>query len=340
MPLTIRDAVPSDLETCTALLAGRHRRDLQRVPFFNPALAEPAACLALLEPLFANTYADGLVAETDGQTVGFLFGERMLLAPTDFASNFVAPHSIAVPVEGHAVAAGEDALSVYRALYAELAGRWVQDGFFIHRVAVTAEDPEVQDAWVTLGFGRALTAAVRATAEPVNVSRSRQLRIEQASPEDIDDVMMLIDEQDAWHWRSPMFWPVVHEAGPAARAFNHNALRSSEIPYFVAYEEGRAIAMQTFLRPGFTPPFVDPASNVYLFEGVVASHARGGGIGGTLLKHSMEWAARSGFETCTLHFASANPLGAPFWQGHGFRPIEHAMQRIIDDRVIWARPRG
>lgn len=78
---------------------------------------------------------------------------------------------------------------------------------------------------------------------------------------------------------------------------------------------------------------------MYLFEGVVASDSRGGGIGGALLKHSMAWAAQAGFETCTLHFASGNPLGAPFWLGHGFVPVEHTMQHVIDARVAWGRPK-
>jgi GNAT superfamily N-acetyltransferase len=97
--------------------------------------------------------------------------------------------------------------------------------------------------------------------------------------------------------------------------------------------------MQSFLRPGFTPPIVQHARDVYLFDGVVASGARGGGIGGTLLRQSMDWARQAGHETCTLHFAAANPLGAPFWLGHGFVPVEHTMERVIDSRVAWARPR-
>ena len=109
--------------------------------------------------------------------------------------------------------------------------------------------------------------------------------------------------------------------------------------WYCLHLDGRAAGMQTFLRPGFTPPIVKAESNVYLFEGVVTAEARGGGIGTALLQESMAWAARAGFETCTLHYASANPLGAPFWLRNGFVPVEHTMANVIDERIAWARPR-
>ncbi|MBK6319435.1 MAG: GNAT family N-acetyltransferase [Dehalococcoidia bacterium] len=264
----------------------------------------------------------------------------MSLPPNDFASQFVPPQSISIPVEGHAVAAGIDALPVYVALYADLAATWAADGFFHHRAAIPAGDPELQDIWVTLGFGRFLTAATRRVADPVLLDRGRAITVERASAEDIEDVLALSDDLMAWHWNSPMFWPVLHVTAEAVREFNLNALRSSETPYFVAYEDGRPIAMQSFLRPGFTPPIIRQSSDVYLFEGIVASGIRGGGIGGALLRHSMDWARLAGHETCTLHFAPANPSGAPFWLGHGFVPVEHTMERIIDSRIAWARPRS
>jgi GNAT superfamily N-acetyltransferase len=304
----------------------------------HPALAEEPACRAVVEPLFSNPRSEGAVAMANGVAVGFMFGERMLLPPSDFASQYIPPHSISIGIEYHA-AIGAPALDVYRALYADLAARWVADGFFTHRVAIPAGDAEDQEAWVTLGFGRYLTAATRQVAAPVKVANPRALTIERASPEDIDDVLLLADDLNAWHWQAPIFWPILHATEPAAKQFNLGALRSAATPYFVAYDGGKPVGMQTFLRPGFTPPIVNREADVYLFEGIVASDARSGGIGATLLRHSMEWAGTEGFESCTLHFAPANPSGAPFWLGHGFVPVEHTMERVIDSRVAWARPR-
>ncbi|MEO8540752.1 MAG: GNAT family N-acetyltransferase [bacterium] len=337
--IDVRPLDPSDAQRCAELLAARHERDFARLGHLEPALREASGWRPLIEPLLANPRADGVAAVRGPELVGFLIGERMLLPPNDFASQFIPPRSIQIGLEGHAVAAGEDSLAVYRAMYAVLARPWVDAGFFTHRAAIVAGDSEAQEAWLTLGFGRYMSAATRDTATPVPVTRQRTLNIERASPEDLEDVLALAEELDSWHWQSPMFWPVIHDAEQAVREFNLSALRSADVPAFVAYAEGRPVGMQTFLRPGFTPPIVKRDSDVYLFEGVVSDADRGGGVGQALLAHSMEWAVRSGYESCTLHFASGNPSGAPFWLGHGFAPVEHTMERVIDSRVAWARPK-
>jgi len=335
--LTIRNLEPRDAEAFAAMLAARHQGDRKRLPQLDPALESPSGWLEGVRAIFDNPRKDAVAAERAGKLVGFLAGERMLLGPAEFASQFVPPRSISIGVEDHAVAAGEDVLDVYRAMYAALAGDWVREGFFRHRAAIVPGDAEIQEAWVTLGFGRYLTAGTRVAAAPVRDSQQRALTIERASPEDIELVMELAEDLNQWHWLSPIFWPILPDPQPAAREFNLNMLRSGEVPYFVAYDGGKPAGMQTFLRPGFTPSLVDRSKDVYLFEGVVSDGARGGGIGAALLSKTMAWATNSGFETCTLHWASGNPSGGPFWLSHGFEPIEHTMERQVDDRVAWAR---
>jgi GNAT superfamily N-acetyltransferase len=334
--LSVRPAYHADLDAAAGLLAARHRRDRARIPHLDVRLEEPAAARELVAPLFENPRARGAIAESGGRTVGFLFGEQMLFAPTDMASLFVPPHSISMPVEGHAVADSSDPVAIYRALYGALAGEWVSAGFFAHRCAIPAGDAEAQEAWVSLGFGRYLTAATRTTA-PVGRLSGGAVEVQRASPEDIDVVMELAEQLNAWHRESPMFWPLLRTPEAAAREFNLAQLRGGDLPYFVAFRDGTPVAMQTFLRPGFTPPIVAPGGNVYLFEGVVSASVRGGGVGSALLGHSMDWARNAGYETCTLHFAPGNPSGAPFWLGHGFVPVEHTMERRVDERVAWAR---
>jgi GNAT superfamily N-acetyltransferase len=330
----------ADIDACVALLMQRNLRVAERARHPEMGLTLDQHVRPIVEGFAENRRANGAVAYASGKPVGFLFGERMMLAPADFASQFVPPHSISMASLGHAVADGVDQPEVYRALYQLLAAGWTSEGFFHHRCAIPAGDADLQEAWVALGFGRFLTAATRTVAEPVAVAHPRVLTIERASPEDIDEVMRLADDLAEWHWRSPIFWPLLAQPHAAARQFNLDALRNADIPFFVAYEDGRAVGMQTFLRPGFSPGFVKRSGDVYLYEGVVANEARGGGIGATLLSHSMAWARGAGFESCTLHFAPANPLGAPFWTHHGFEPVEYTMERIIDSRIAWARPRA
>ncbi|MGH2633455.1 MAG: GNAT family N-acetyltransferase [Tepidiformaceae bacterium] len=172
---------------------------------------------------------------------------------------------------------------------------------------------------------------------PVEVSRAASVEIQQASSEDFAVISALSDELTAFHSRAPIFWPLLTEPHHAAEEAHRGLLADPRNAHFVAYEGGQPVAMQTFARPGFTPSIVEPEGNVYLFEGMVEERARSGGIGTALLNHSMAWAREQGDERCTLHFASANPSGAPFWLSQGFVPVEYQMARHVDERVAWAR---
>lgn len=334
--LTGRPFEARDLSSAAAMLAARQRRDRSRLPMFTSALENEAVCGTLLEGLAARERVLGAAALRDGQLVGFLFGEAMLFAPDDFAYQFIPPHSVSMPVEGHAVAEGDDATEVYRALYGELAAGWVANGFFVHRAHIVPGDAALQEAWVALGFGRHSTAATRDTG-PVANARAAGIEVHRASSEDIEVVTALSNTLLLHHARSPMFWPPLRTPEKAEREFHLGALTDAASPYFIAYRDGRPVGAQTFLKVGFTPPVVEREGNVYLFEGVVQPEARSGGVGSALLEYSMRWARENGLTWCTLHFASGNPSGAPFWLGQGFVPVEYTMERRIDERIAWAR---
>ena len=334
--VTVRPFEQADLPACADLFAARHRRDRERLPMLASALATPAGASALLAKAGASPRAMRVVAERDGRIAGFLSGEEMLFPPDHFASQFIRPQSADMGVDGHAVAEDEDSTEVYRAMYASLAERFVARGLFVHRVHIVP-DAAVQEAWVSLGFGRQLTAAVRDTA-PVVAGATAQIEVHEASAEDIDVILALNDTLARHHLSSPMFWPILPAPQPANREYNLGHLADTATnPYFVAYQDGRPIAMQTFNKPGFSPPIVEPESNIYLFEGVVEPDVRTGGVGAALLDHTMRHLRDKGIPWCTLHFASGNPSGAPFWLKNGFVPVEHEMERHIDERVAWAR---
>ncbi|MBI5947569.1 MAG: GNAT family N-acetyltransferase [Chloroflexi bacterium] len=336
--LEARPVTVADRAAVASLLRERHTRDLARVPGLTAVFSREKPCEAATGRLFDNPHAEGVAAVRDGRVVGYLFGERMLLSPAHDASRFIEPHSISIPVLGHAVATGEDPATVYRAMYAALAGEWVRDGFFLHTTHIVPGDAELQEAWVALGFGRKITAAVRPTGPVEAPAAAANLDIHLAGPEDLDVILRLGDVLNAHHAGAPVFWPIVRTADAAARESFVSALADPGNPHFVAYApDGRALGMQTFLNPGFTPPVAEEdGKTIYLFEGVVDTGVRGGGVGTALLDASMRWCREQGYEACCLHYASGNPSGAPFWQGHGFLPVEYTMQRHVDERVAWA----
>ncbi|MGE5595051.1 MAG: GNAT family N-acetyltransferase, partial [Hyphomicrobiales bacterium] len=259
--------------------------------------------------------------------------------PTSLVAQWVEPYSMAIGLHAHAVAQDADATEVYRALYGSLAGEWVDRGFFEHRVYVVPGDRATEEAWVNLGFGRRLVCAMRPTSQPVlNVPAGHGIQVHQAGSEDIDLVMHLEHVNTVHHFRPPIFWPYLHETMAAARDYQSSMLADARNGAFIAYRDGRPLGMDTFTPPDWLSPLVLGGPTIYLFQGVVEEEARGGGVGKVLLDHAMRWAREQQHEWCALHFASANPSGAPFWLSQGFVPVEYTMGRRVDDRVAWARP--
>jgi GNAT superfamily N-acetyltransferase len=260
---------------------------------------------------------------------------RNLPAPEAAAAYFSPPHSIGAPLHAHAHAESEDALEVYRALYAFLAERWVAEGFLVHSLGVLEVEREAHDALVKLGFGRHFTCALRGV-EALSEPTRADLEIRQAHEAELPDVYALLAEQRAFHARAPMFLPdlrILHEAQEAQARW---ILEQPRCPTFVAYRDGRALGLTLFAPAAFVSSALRDDATVYLLQGVVSERERGGGVGAALLQHALAWMRRDGVTRCALHFLSANPSGPPFWTSHGFRPVENFLSRTVDARMAWS----
>ncbi len=332
---TVRPIEQSDIPACGALLAARHVRDSERLPAMTESLKSPATAAVAVQGEAFGSRKDSVVAVREGEVVGFLAGERMLLPPDLYVSLYIEHHSASIGNLAHAVAPDFDATDMYRRMYSALAGEWIRNGYFSHTVHIAPGDADVQEAWVSLGFGRKTTAAVRPTG-PVETTEGPTFEIHRAAAEDIDVVSSLERTLAQHHAAAPIFWPYLRETDDSFRKHQLELISDPTSAYFVAYEGGRAMGMQTFVKPGYTPETVDSESTVYLYEGVVEPEARGSGLGTGLLAHSMAWAREQGYANCCLHFASDNPSGAAFWLGQGFVPVEHTMVRRVDERIAWA----
>ncbi|MCC6387474.1 MAG: GNAT family N-acetyltransferase [Dehalococcoidia bacterium] len=332
--IALRPFTSDDVPAAAALLAARHQADRARLPLLSPKLEEAGPWAEILDGA-ARVASYAFAATRAGRLVAFLLADQQNFAPGTLMAQWTPPHSLSTGYQDHAIDAGEDPTEVLRLLYAEVAALAVRDGYFVHRVEIVAGDAALQEGWLNLGFGRYLSAATRDTG-PVMIGDVPGVAVSTAGAEDIEVVMSLAHTLDLHHAASPMFWPIIREARPAARAFNLDALQGAGAPFFIANRDGKTAGMQTFLRPGFTPFVVPHDHDVYLFEGVVDPASRSAGVGTELLEHSMRWAREQGYQTCTLHFASANPSGAPFWLRHGFVPVTHTMERHVDERIAWA----
>ena len=337
---TARTIVPftaEHLDDAIVLLQARDRRLTDTNPSPPVLYDDPEQARQALDRLFRAEHARGVAALRAGRLVGYLIGTARFPLPTRPDALFVRPRSLTIVQEGYA-AEPDDAAETYRELYGALAADSVRDGLFAHTAELVGADRSALEAWFSLGFGRNMVRGVRDAALPVAVEVRGDIEIHQATEEDIAVINELVVANFRYHTGSPVFQAYFRETEDETRAMEREQLADPANVRWVAYQDGRPVALQTFYpwrdRPGAR------FRTVHLQHGFTSLSARGGGVGATLLAHAMAWAREEGFERCTVNWLSANLLGARFWQAHGFRPVAHSLFRHIDERIAWAHPSG
>ena len=329
----VREFERADLDAAGELVAARFARAGE--PRLGEGATDPRRCRTALEELLQRPHVGGAVATWAGEPIGFVLAQANVTALDAPQSYFSPPHSLSTPLGAHAVAGSEDPAEVYAALYAELAARWVTDGFLDHAIAALAGEREVQDAFASLGFGRHFALALRGL-EPLSEPTRVDLDIREAGEKELDDVFALAAELRAFHARAPMF-----QANPRMLRHGQEALvrwlqQQPRCPTFVAYRAGRAVGQLVFAPSAFVSPPYRRSDLAYLLQAVVLPVERGGGAGASLLQHALSWLRREGFAGCALHYLTGNPSGPPFWTRHGFRAAEYHLRRIVDPRIAWS----
>lgn len=323
------------LDIAAKLLADRHARDCARDPRL-PITFDEEACRVQIEHAFETSGWHGVVARsgTGDDVVAFMIMAPQLTEPTNLLASFFPPRGVSLAYSSHAARAGAE-YDAYREMFMALADHFVSLGFFDFAVNVSASDSVLLETFSTLGFGRTMACAIRDVAPVARTAAA--IEVHQGSAEDIDVIHELSDELTLHHARSPIFNPFIHEADPASIEFQKGLLSDAGAnAHWVAYEDGKAIGMNTFMRPFFLAPMTVPDKAVYLFQGIVTQDARAGGVGSAILAKGVDWAREQGYEHVALHFATANVPGAKFWQSSNFTPIDFGMRRHIDERIAWA----
>lgn len=342
--IRIRAFRPADVQATAGLLADAQARAAEaalpeRLPT-GGRYCEASGCKSAIEQLVASPRASAVVAEAAGRLCGYLAGERQLFAPEDFASIYAEPRSTSVPLHGHAVAAGADAARVYELMYAELASRWVGDGFFVHNIAVSALSRAVLDAWALLGFGRKSVCAVRPTTAMSDGDQRlpEGMTIEEIRGRDDEVLERFHRRLMTFQTGAPMFWPYTGESDAKVRGVRRDALVSGQgFAYIARDRDGVALGSLLFVPSVFLSPLLVSEKMIYLWEGFVEEGSRAAGVGSALLAHAMACLRERGIQWCALHFVSGNPRGGRFWPSKGFVPVELVLHRHVDERVAWAR---
>jgi hypothetical protein len=121
-------------------------------------------------------------------------------------------------------------------MFSSLAEHFVALGFFDFAVSLPASDPESREAWVSLGFGRTMTCAIRGVG-PTEKPLATGVELHQASVEDAEVIFTLNEELTLHHARSPIFNPFIRESDAGSHEFQRNLLTEPAAnAHWVAYE--------------------------------------------------------------------------------------------------------
>jgi GNAT superfamily N-acetyltransferase len=149
------------------------------------------------------------------------------------------------------------------------------------------------------------------------------LRIRRAGPGDTATVARLGLEIIRW---DSLFGTVTERPGTLG-AFEAEAagLVAGPAPWtWLAERDGEAVGLLAAQRPaaaGWITPFVRQAPAAYLMLMFVEPGERGGGAGSALVDRFHRAADAAGVAAILLHYEQLNPLSAPFWIRHGYRPL-------------------
>jgi GNAT superfamily N-acetyltransferase len=325
---------PDRLEEAGALLAARHALARAHCPLLPAAPADPDVATSIVAGTLR--FCEGVGARDGaGRLIGFLTGFEQVPDPTTPMARYLPARAGVMLAHGHAVAADVDPWSVYVELFGALAARRLDDGIVDHVVHLPIATPDVEAAWVALGFGRSSCVAVRDLAP---TGRPSDVAVRIATPDELDVIDRLVDEEAAFHARSPVFRPYVREqTATAVRAELAEQLASDDHAFLVARRDGGDVGVLSVGPPLGSPLFV-PDGAVYIGATAVLPSERGGGVGAALVDAALAWSRERGHRAACLHFQPANRLSSTFWPGVGFVPVMVHLRRRLDERILTARP--
>lgn len=149
------------------------------------------------------------------------------------------------------------------------------------------------------------------------------LRVKRASMADVDVVARLAIEVIRFDSR----FGAVNERPDTLAALRREAaglLAGPEPWAWLASRYGKPVGLLAAQRPEaaqWIAPMVRQAPAAYLMLMFVDPAERGSGTGGRLVAEFHREADAAGVAVTLLHYEQLNPLSAPFWSRHGYRPL-------------------
>jgi len=173
---------------------------------------------------------------------------------------------------------------------------------------------------------------------PITHRPPGEVEVRAATPDELDLVDRLVDEESVFHARSPIFRPYRRDAtADTVRAQLTVELASDDHAVMIARRHGRDIGVLS-VAPGLGSPLYVPDGAVYIAATAVLDGERGSGAGAALVDAALAWARDHGHSAACLHFSTANITSTSFWTSVGFTPVMTHLRRRLDDRILDSRP--
>jgi len=316
------DVVPfseEHLDDAARLLAARQARHREAEPALPELYEDPAAAREEIEQLRQMEGASGTVALREGRVVGYLIGTSR--------ETKTWGENVWVELAGHAVEEPEDV----RDLYGEAAAGWVDEGRTRHYAFAPAADSDLLDAWFRLGFGHQHAHALQEVT-PRKVALPPGIEIREPREEEIEELIEVDLALPEHQSRSPVFSTIGRPPREELRKEWVSALAGDEEHVFVAYQDGKPVAVWSVLAVEGSSQhrgLGKPERAAFLGFASTLPEARGSGLGLALTDASFNWAAENGYEVMVTDWRVTNLLSSRFWPKRGFRPVFFRLYRSI-----------
>ena len=318
------------ISEAAVLLAQRHRRQRQRLPWLPQRFEETAVAEQALVSLLQKQTTSGYASLCGGQMVAYLLGEWT-----------VEPwgHCGWMRLPGSALAAGESVTTLQN-LYVLLGDDWTKQGIFIHHIYLSTAGRDIIEAFFSLDFGKERIDAILNFQEitipaiqmPPGIEIRRAMSGDNALLRGLSHLIYQeLAKAPYWHPTPPDVWPDLAE-GWAELADD------TTVNVWLAMDGERALGSIGFWPYEATAEDMLASPQMsYLSLAVTREEARGRGISTALTWTGLAHCRDHGDKYCISNWISPNLSASRFWPRFGFQEVAYRLTRNLNPMIAWTR---
>ncbi|MDX8362970.1 GNAT family N-acetyltransferase [Cytobacillus sp. IB215316] len=317
------------LTEAAGLLANRHKRERLKFPALPNQFEKIEAAYKAVEALWRKENSTGIAIFEDNQMIGYLIG--------NFISTELRSRHIWIDYAGLAISENCNE-ELFRDLYAQIAGKWIDYGCFDHYVLVPAGNSRLVDAWLKLGFSfEQVHALCDINIQDSEIDNLTDIQIRLAEKEDRQSIIDMADLIVSHQTEAPTWAVDLPENLPKFRKGYGEIIEDKEAKLWLAAKEDHLVGFQGYWEAKESDSnMMIPENCIELSIAGTKKEVRGLGIGKVLTQRGLSDAKRNGYQFCLSDWRMTNIQSSRFWPSRGFYPIVYRLTRKIDPRIAWA----